>query len=178
MLDYIADINYLLAVGTIGLQVGAVALFIVLKKADFTELRNFVGRFALLKVFLLSIAGIILTLVYSEVFGFTPCGLCWFERIALYPIALLSGMALWKHDKNIADYILGLSFVGGVIALYHHYLQMGGSPFIVCPTAAPGVECAERIVFEFGYITFPLMAVSLFAMIAVLMLFIRRQQEH
>ncbi len=174
MTPLVANLNYLLALGIIGMQVGAVYLLYAYftRKSDILSL---VSRYALPATFILSLSGALLTLIYSEIFGFIPCGLCWLERVFLYPIVLLSGIALWKKDAGIADYILGLSIVGALIALYHHYIQMGGSAFIACPAVGEGADCAKRIIFEFGYITFPLMAFSLFAFIWVIMFIARRK---
>ncbi len=174
MTPLVANLNYLLAIGTIAMQVGVVYLLYAYftRKSDVLP---FISKYALPVTFILSLSGAVLTLIYSEIFGFIPCGLCWFERVFLYPIVLLSGIALWKKDSGIADYILGLSTVGALIALYHHYIQMGGSAFIACPAVGAGADCAKRIIFEFGYITFPLMAFSLFAFIGVMMLIARRK---
>jgi len=174
MTPLVANLNYLLAIGTIAMQVGVVCLLYAYfaRKSDILSL---VSKYALLATFMLSLSGSALTLIYSEIFGFIPCGLCWFERAFLYPIVLLSGMALWKKDSGVADYILGLSLVGALIALYHHYIQMGGSAFIACPAVGEGADCAKRIIFEFNYITFPLMAFSLFVIIGVIMFIARRK---
>jgi disulfide bond formation protein DsbB len=99
------------------------------------------------------------TLWYSEVLGFIPCGLCWLERAMLYPIALISIVSLTKPDRSLFRSILALSIAGFCIALYHHVLQMG---VVNLPCPASGGDCTKRLVFEFGFITFPLMAASIF----------------
>ena len=85
-------------------------------------------------------------------------------------------LALRKRDSNIADYSIALSIAGGAAALYQHYLQMGGTSVLPCPaSSSEAVDCAVRFVFEFGYITFPMMALTLFAFLIVLMLFVRKR---
>ncbi len=174
MTPLVQDLNFFLALGTIVLQIASLGLLYAYVTRNST-VSEYVKKYALGVTFLFSGSGMILTLLYSDVFGFIPCGLCWFERISLYPIVLLSGIALWKKERVIADYILGLSVVGAIIALYHHYIQMGGSQFIACPAVGEGANCAKRIIFEFGYITFPLMAFSLFVFIGILMMMMRRK---
>ena len=174
MTPLVQNLNYLLAIGTLGIQVLSLYLmYLYVTKKTVAETE--IAKQALCITFVVSLGGLVMTLLYSDVFDFIPCGLCWFERICLYPIVLLSGIAWWKKDTAIADYILGLSGIGAVVGLYHHYIQMGGSELIACPAAGQGADCAKRIIFEFDYITFPLMAFSLFVFIGILMLILRRK---
>ena len=179
--------NYILALGTVGLQlftVAFLALFFLRKKfPDLQGVADFLADWGLWIGFLLSAAAAALTLYYSDVLGILPCGWCWFQRVALYPQVILFAIALWKcrtsavlHQvkKDVADYSIGLSIFGLVVALYMHYLQMGGHGVLPCPATGAG-DCGQRFMFEFGYITFPLMAASLFAFLIVLMLFVRKR---
>jgi hypothetical protein len=51
---------------------------------------------------------------------------------------------------------------------------MGGTDIIPCPaTGGIAADCAQRFLFEFGYVTFPLMSLSLFVLIIVVLLFVR-----
>jgi disulfide bond formation protein DsbB len=171
--ETVSTLNYFLALGTIGMQVLTVVLLGLYFYAPGGSLGVLVSRFGVHISLALTFAASVLTLVYSEVFGFVPCGLCWLQRVFLYPQVLLLGMALWKKDVRVADYSIGLSILGALVALYQHYIQMGGAEFINCPVA--GADCAKRILFEFGYITFPLMSFSAFALLIVIMLFVRKR---
>ncbi len=177
MTPFVEELNFLLALGTIGMQIATVTLIALLflekKNSDYAVLGNFVRRFGLHIGFLIALGSTIMSLYYSEVLGFIPCFLCWLQRIFIYPLVVLFGIAIWKKDSRIADYVIGLSIVGFCIALYQHFLQMMGHGSLPCPSS--GGDCAQRILFEFGYITFPLIAVSSFALLIVLMLFVRRQ---
>jgi hypothetical protein len=66
-----------------------------------------------------------------------------------------------------------LSLVGLVISLYHHYLQLGGSAFVKCP-AAGDVDCAKRFMYEFDFMTFPLLAAAGFALLSALYYYMLR----
>ena len=105
------------------------------------------------------------SLLYSDVIGYEPCKLCWYQRILMYPQALLFGIALWKKDKKIVDYAMALSGVGAVIALYHHLMQLGFVPEGDCSAVGYSVSCAKVFVLHFGYLTIPLMAFTGFLMI-------------
>lgn len=119
-------------------------------------------------VFVLSFITAGMTLVYSEYFGVVPCALCWFERIFMYGNIVMLVNAIYKKETEfIKDYVMKFSFIGALIALYHHLLQMiaDANGHLPCPTS--GGDCAKRIIFEYGHITFPWMAFVLFVFIIV-----------
>ena len=169
-------LNFLLALGTIAMQLGSASLFAVFffrnTLPGFESIRTFLRTWGLWIGFILSLAGSALTLYYSEVLGFPPCPLCWWQRAFLYPQAVLFALALWKRDASIAGYSIALSLAGLGIALYHHALQVLPHGSLPCP-AEGTVSCAQRFVFEFNYVTFPLMAASLFAFLIALMLYVK-----
>ena len=158
----------ILAFSTLGVQIASVVLLVALiAHAKFlSRLAPYVLPFALLITF----AGSALTLLYSEVFGFAPCFLCWVQRAFLYPMPLLLLLALWKQSDAARKAVLGLSVPGAIVALYQHYLQIGGESFVPCPAVPGAADCGKRLIFEFGYITFPLMAFSVFVFVFLLML--------
>ncbi len=91
----------------------------------------------------------------------------------MYPQVFLLWLALYKKDRGIAVYSIFLSVIGAVIALYQHYLQMGGGEIIPCLANSESVSCAVRDFFEFGYITYPLMSFTGFLLVIALMLHVR-----
>jgi hypothetical protein len=163
----IEQLNFLLALGGIILLLSSVILAFDLYTKNFT-LKPLIDKYALVVAFLLTLDASATTLLYSEVFGFIPCGLCWLQRVFLYPQVILLAVALYTKDKTVALYGIALSIPGVLVSLYQHYLQMGGSEFIACPTAGTGTNCAERILFEFGFMTFPLMSAFLFLFLIAL----------
>ncbi len=165
-IEIIENLNYLLAIG--GLVAFLVTAILIFDLKTKQALKPLVEKWGLLVALVTTTGSAVLTLVYSEVFGFIPCGLCWLERMALYPQILILGVALYFKDKLIPRYGIALSIFGFVVSLYHHYIQMGGSQFIKCPAAGAGADCAKRFFFEFGFMTFPLMSVALFAFLIVL----------
>jgi disulfide bond formation protein DsbB len=180
MFEIIQQFNFLFSLGTVVLQIVTVLLVLVYiyerQGGQTSFLLTLTRQYGLLGIFLISLFGTILTLVYSEVFGFIPCGLCWLQRVFLYPIVVISAVALVKRDLNATLYIMWLAVFGAIVGIYQHYLQMGGSAFVSCPVAGAGADCAKRIVFEFGYITFPLMAVTLFAFIFIVAIVVRSRK--
>lgn len=182
----IETINHVLGLGTLALQIVAVVFLVVFLirkqsagwRTDLNDVGEFLGAWGLWIGFLLTFSGLVLSLFYSEVLGIAPCGLCWVMRIFMYSQVVLFAVALWKHDRGIADYSIALSVFGIAVGLYQHYLQMGGTDVLPCPaTLTEATDCASRFLFELGYITFPLMGVSLFALLIVVMLFVRRERS-
>jgi disulfide bond formation protein DsbB len=112
----------------------------------------------------------IMSLVYSDYLGVLPCGLCWYQRVFIYGMVFLFGMAWYKRDTKILDYVMLFSGVGLIIALYHQSLQMGYSELIPCPAIASTIDCAKPTFVEYGFITFPMMAVVLFCFTILLAL--------
>lgn len=118
--------------------------------------------------FLITLFGTFLTLFYSEILHYAPCDLCWYQRIFLYPQVLMFAYAWYKKDRTILPYTLILSVVGFVIATYHHMLQIGYDIYKPCSTAPFAVDCAKPSFIEFGFVTFPFMAVVLFSFLGLL----------
>lgn len=104
------------------------------------------------------------SLFFSDIAGWTPCKLCWFQRIFIYPQVILLLVALWRRDRGIASSILTLSLIGLPIALYHYSEQVNLALHpqeTGAPCDATGVSCAHTPTFAFGYITLPVMAATM-----------------
>lgn len=119
---------------------------------------------ALRLIFVISLTATAGSLFYSEVAGYIPCELCWYQRIFMYPQVFMAGLALYKNDIKITRYSLLLSVIGGLISLYHSYITYWVRETDICSIAG-GVSCLRRYVFELGYITIPLMALTAFILI-------------
>jgi disulfide bond formation protein DsbB len=104
------------------------------------------------------------SLFYSEVAGFPPCELCWFQRIFMYPLAIVTLIAAATSEHRVARLLLPLPVLGAGFSSYHLLVENG----IVeqtsgCAISAPG-GCATRWVEELGYITIPTLALTAFAL--------------
>lgn len=170
-------LNYILGVGTIAMQAVSVGLILAYFWRDKSKVARdtlaLAHTWGLWSAFWLSLIGVGLTLYYSEVVGYVPCGLCWMTRVFFYPQVLLFAVALYKHEgSRVADYSLALSIPGAIIALYKHYLELGGSELLPCPASGVG-DCGKRYIFEFGYVTMPMMGFSLLCLLIILMIIIR-----
>ncbi len=111
-------------------------------------------------LFAWALAGIAIamSLFYSTIIGFDPCNLCWWQRVYMYPNFFLLGYALIKKEKTIVRYSLVLLSVGLLYALYHLFIYYGGSPLVAC--GADAEACVRRYVWEYGFMTIPLMSAT------------------
>lgn len=156
------------------LAVVLVAFFFIRK--DFPFLSGVVARWGVWLSLLLVLSSVGMSLYYSNVLNVPACYLCWLQRVFLYPQAVLFAVALWKKESaRIADYSIAFSLFGAIFSLYQHYIQMTGESPLPCP--ATGGDCIQRFFFEFGYMTFPLVAFSAFALLFAFMLFVRKSSK-
>jgi disulfide bond formation protein DsbB len=152
--------NYLLALGTVIGQIALIAglaVYVFLPKQR-GQLLAFIQQYGIAIAFVIALASTLLSLFYSDVMGYEPCTLCWWQRIFIYPQIVLLGLALWKREKLIVDYALVLLGIGLLISLYQVYLQVGGAPVGACGVGS--VSCTKLYVMEFGYVTIPMMALT------------------
>lgn len=122
MTPLVENVTYLLSIGTIILQVfSVVALIFFLTKKE----NRLLEKYSPLLIFILSLAGVISSLFYSDYAGFLPCSICWYARIALYPQVLILAIAYYKKGfKHAMDYILfWLKLFSVSCQRYCHYLS-------------------------------------------------------
>jgi disulfide bond formation protein DsbB len=107
------------------------------------------------------------SLYLSEVANFVPCEYCWYQRIAMYPLALILVIAAATRDMRVWRYALPLAVIGAGISIYHYWLQENPDGPAAC---SAGVPCSVKYVDELGFVSIPWMAMSAFALISVLLI--------
>ena len=107
------------------------------------------------------------SLYLSEVVHLIPCTFCWYQRIAMYPLVLLLGIAAWRKDHDIRIYAAVLAGVGAALAAYHRLIQ--AFPDLSGSACSTGVPCTAAYFTEFGFVTIPYMALSGFLLILALL---------
>ncbi|MCG3209677.1 MAG: disulfide formation protein [Anaerolineae bacterium] len=107
------------------------------------------------------------SLYYSDVMGFIPCKLCWYQRILMYPLVIISLVGIFLRDEYLPNYVLPLSISGILLSSYHYMIQMGILPEPV--SCADIVPCGSRYVNYLGFITIPFMALTAFILITIIM---------
>lgn len=169
MAPLVQTVNQVLGALTVAGIIGIIAI------ATVPAVRARVAVHAYPLALVVAASAVLASLFYSEIAGFQPCSLCWWQRIFMFPQAAILAMALYERDRRVGDYLILLSGLGAIVAIYHAYLQYGGTPLGSCGTSAGAVSCAQVFVRAFGYITMPLMSLTAFALIGTLMLVKRRK---
>ena len=159
------------------LFISLIVLFIIhfysKKKKKFAKLFDLISDNFLVFSFFIALFATAGSLLFSEVAHFTPCKLCWYQRIFMYPQVILFGLAIWKNDYKIKIYGLVLSIIGGLVALYHVILQW--YPAILLPCSDETANCAVKQFATYGYITIPVMSLTAFVLLIFLGLIAKRR---
>ncbi len=129
-----------------------------------------ISKYILPLGFFVTLGAMLMSLYYSEILHIKACDLCWYQRIFMYSQVFMFGLAWYKKDRNILPYAFILSIVGFAIAIYHHMLQIGFDLYKPCSTAPFAVDCSKPTFIEFGFVTFPFLAVVLFATLIILLI--------
>jgi disulfide bond formation protein DsbB len=108
-------------------------------------------------------------LFLGEVMGYTPCVLCWYQRIAMFPLVLVLAAGLFPFDPRVVRYALPLAVAGWLLAAFHLALVAGWIPESIGP-CRQGVPCSDVQITWFGFVTIPLLSVIAFSLIAGLLL--------
>jgi disulfide bond formation protein DsbB len=145
-----------------------VLLAIILHSGTRAKAYAFVHKYILELLFWGVMSAVVGSLVYSNIIGFPPCDLCWYQRVFMYPQAVILFVAMRRKDKSVIDYLVPLSVIGAIMALYQSFIQWGFSFGSILSCTAVGSACAKVYVKEFSYITIPFMSFSVFMYIIAL----------
>ena len=109
------------------------------------------------------------SLYLSEVANFPPCRLCWFQRVAMYPLVVLLGLAAVRRDLGIRPYVIVLAVMGSMVSVWHMIVER--NPTLEGTSCDPLNPCSIIWIERFGYLTIPAMALSGFALIVAFLAF-------
>lgn len=125
---------------------------------------------------IVSIIATLGSLYFSEIAGFIPCELCWYQRILMYPLVLILGVATFQNDPTAKKYVLPLAVIGWFISL-NHYLVQKVPGFAEIKPCVNGVPCSAQYINWLGFITIPLLAFTAFTLIIIFMFFLIKQKD-
>ncbi len=126
-------------------------------------------EYSLYLAWAISLLAMLGSLYFSNVRGFPPCVLCWYQRICLYPLVVILGIGIFKRDKNVHRYVLPLSIIAMLIGIYHNLLYYNIIPEAAAPCVA-GVSCTTKFIEYLGFLTIPLLSLIASTSITVLVL--------
>ena len=138
-------------------------------RALFDAVRAAIWGYELWAAFIVSAIATGGSLFFSEIAHFIPCELCWYQRICMYPLSIITLLAAIRGDFRAARYLLPLPAVGACISIYHLLVENGVvGESTTCLVSAPG-GCATKWINEFGYMTIPTLALTGFVLLIQLL---------
>ncbi|WP_011578598.1 MULTISPECIES: disulfide bond formation protein B [Chelativorans] len=127
----------------------------------------------LLFAWMIAVAATLTALFIGEIVGQTPCNLCWFQRIFMFPLAIILGIAAFRSDSSIKFYALPLVGLGAAIALFHTLIYFGLIEEAIVPCTRAGPSCAGEAMTILGSVPLPLASLIAFAAIGGLLFLCR-----
>ncbi|MFN8622218.1 MAG: disulfide oxidoreductase [Chloroflexota bacterium] len=116
------------------------------------------------------------SLYFSEVVGYEPCRLCWYQRIAMYPLVVILAVAVARRDVGVRWYALPVALIGAGISTYHYFLEW--FPQIDTGACHVGIPCTAVWFREFGFVSLPFLALTAFLLIIAFLVIPPRGWRH
>ena len=166
--------NNLFAILTLVALVAAVGL-VVYRLVKGPEAAALLDGKAIWLAWFVAVVATVGSLMYSELFHFVPCRLCWFQRIAMYPLAIILLVGAIRREAVVKFYALPIALIGLAVSIYHNVVQF--YPSLEGGSCDPLNPCSARTIEMFGFMDLPFMAGAAFIVIAVLLAFYTKVTE-
>jgi len=134
----------------------------------FAGIRERLAPFAVTAAWAVALLAAAGSLYFSESANYVPCTLCWYQRIAMYPLVLILGIAILRRDTSVRLYAIPLAAIGAVISTYHWFLER--FPELDYGACSSGIPCTQKWFEEFGFIPIPFLALVAFGLIITFLL--------
>ena len=134
------------------------------------------GWLLIFVAWLIATGATLASLFFSEMMQVPVCVLCWYQRIALYPLVLILALGLFPYDPKVVRYAGALVVLGWLVALFHVLLVIGIIPKSAQP-CVQGVPCSETHVAFFGFLNIPVMSLLAFTLIGILIFLSHTQKK-
>lgn len=127
----------------------------------------------LLLAWMIAVAATLIALFVGEILGQAPCNLCWFQRVFMFPLPIILGIAAFRADSAIRFYALPLVGIGAAIAAFHTLIYFGLVEEAITPCTRTGPSCAGEAMTILGTVPLPLASLLAFAAIGGLLFLCR-----
>ena len=142
---------------------------------------SFLEKWGVSIAFLIALFSALASLFFANIVGYPPCELCWFQRIFMYPLVFILGIALIRKERKLViPYALVLAVIGLLIGIYQYFLQLVSMKnlavdlLVPCSTDVNAISCSSFYDLAFGYITIPFMSFTAFLLIILFLLYARK----
>lgn len=159
----------LISFGTIVLLVAIVSFLVLEFFSIKNPVKNFIKKNQMVLIFVTSLFSVVGSLSLSIYFKLAPCELCWYQRVFLFTVPIISWIAVYKKDVQARLYVFILAAVGAIIASYHALIQstLLKSDSVFCNPISTGVDCAVPAFTYFGFVTVPVISLAVFGLIMI-----------
>ena len=158
-----AIVSLLAVLGVVGQVLALVLIVLLLVARD--RVRGWFWGYELWAAFIVASIATGGSLFLSDVAGYIPCEMCWFQRICMYPLSLLTLFAAYHRDYRFARYLLPFPVIGAGVSIYHLLIE---NKVVSTPQACQiGVGCAVKWINYFGYMTIPTLALTAFVLLTI-----------
>lgn len=130
---------------------------------------SFIVNYGLYLAWVVALTATLGSLYFSEIREFVPCELCWIQRIFMYPLTIILGIAAFTNEISIRKYVLPLSLIGNGVSLYHYLVQKVPG-FADIKPCVQGVPCNIQYINWFGFVTIPFLALTAFTLINIILI--------
>jgi disulfide bond formation protein DsbB len=167
--DIVIALSVLGVVGQVLVAIGIVVALLALAgvRGPLDWIRNLLWGYELWGAFVVAAIATGGSLFYSQVAGFIPCEFCWFQRVLMYPLSILTLLIAARGDNRAARYLIPLPIVGAGTSIYHMLIEQDviHEPK-ACSLSAPG-GCGTNWIanHSFGYLTIPTLALTAFLLL-------------
>jgi disulfide bond formation protein DsbB len=156
-------VTTLAVLGLVGQALVVVLVLLLLAVRD--RLRALLWGYELWAAFVVAAVATGGSLFLSQVAGFVPCELCWFQRICMYPLSILTLFLAWHGDNRTTRYLLPFPVIGGCVSIYHILVE---NHVVATPAACQvGAGCTVKWIDYFGYMTIPTLALTGFVLLTI-----------
>lgn len=143
----------------------------------FSQIKKVLSPISYTGAFIVSLISTLGSLFFSEIAKFQPCLLCWYQRIFMYPQAILIYTSMVRNEKVLKPYLIVLNSIGAFIAAYHYLIQRLPQTSILPCSIGGEVSCTKDYTLQYGYITIPLMALTAFILNIILLSLSNKQKK-
>lgn len=130
----------------------------------------------LLAAWMVALVATLGALFIGEVMGQTPCVLCWYQRIAMFPLVVTLGVGSFLNDRNAVLHSLPLAVIGLGIAIFHTLVFYGLVPEVIQPCTISGPSCSDEGMTLFGIVPLPVLSSAAFILITIFLIAVTRRR--
>jgi disulfide bond formation protein DsbB len=141
-----------------------------------SKFRSFMVEQGLSLAWVIATVATLGSLYFSEIMGYMPCNLCWYQRILMYPLVIVLGIATARKDLNQTIYVLPITIVGMCTSAYHYAIEKTNW-FEHSGNICGIVPCDAEYINWLGFITIPFLALTAFTLITMISICIRIAQK-